>query len=117
VEWHGRSVQHPLMAKLLRRYEILLPLKFNDGRTIPRESLARTHAELKERFGAISAETQVIRGEDEESGATGDHLARVFVDVPDTIENRRFFRALKERLKERFEQIDIWITMHTVERL
>jgi hypothetical protein len=105
------------MAEPLRRYEILLPLKFNDGRQIPRELLARTHAELKQRFGAISAESQVIRGEDDETGSTGDHLTRVFVDVPDTAENRRFFYDLKERLKQRFEQVDIWITMHPVERL
>ena len=105
------------MAEPLRRYEILLPLNFNDGRPVPRESLNRTRAELKQRFGAISAESQVIRGEDDESGATGDKLTRVFVDVPDTRENRKFFSQLKARLKERFAQIDIWMTTHPIERL
>jgi hypothetical protein len=110
----ARSV---LMAEPLRRYEILLPLNFNDGRPVPKESLIRTRAELKERFGAISAESQVIRGEDDESGATGDRLTRVFVDVPDTAQNLRFFQQLKERLKQRFDQLDIWMTTHPVERL
>jgi hypothetical protein len=105
------------MAEPLRRYEILLPLNFNDGRAVPRESLSRTRAELKQRFGAISAESQVIRGEDDESGATGDRLTRVFVDVPDTPENMQFFCELKERLKQRFDQLEIWTTTHPVERL
>jgi hypothetical protein len=101
----------------LDRYEILLPLKFNDGRMVPRELLAQTRTELKERFGAISAESQVIRGEDEETGCHGDQLTRVFVDVPATEENRLFFRKLKERLKERFAQFEIFITVHSVRRL
>ena len=84
---------------------------------MPAESLAQTRLELKERFGAISIESQVIRGEDEESGATGDHLIRFFVDVPDTESNATFFREWKERLKERFQQVDIWMTTHPVKRL
>jgi hypothetical protein len=32
------------------------------------------------------------------------------VDVPDTDENRQFFVAFKEVLKDRFQQIDIWMT-------
>ena len=101
----------------LNRYEILLPLKFNDGRAVPRESLAVTRAELKARFGAVSVESQVIRGEDAETGSHGDQLIRVFVDVPPTSDNARFFEELKERLKERFAQFEIFITVHAVQRL
>jgi hypothetical protein len=39
-----------------------------------------------------------------------DKLIRVFVDVPDTPENRAFFLSFKERLKSRFKQLDIWMT-------
>ena len=105
------------MTEQLRRYEVLLPLNFNDGTRVPSHALAQTRAELKEQFGAISIESQVIRGEDEESGANGDRLIRFFVDVPDTKTNAVFFRQLKERLKERFQQVDIWMTTHPVERL
>jgi hypothetical protein len=44
-------------------------------------------------------------------------LTRVFVDVPPTEENIRFFEELKERLKQRFAQFEIFITMHPVQRL
>ena len=46
----------------LRRYEILLPSQFNDGRTIPPDSIADTLQELEQAFGAVSCETQAIQG-------------------------------------------------------
>ena len=46
----------------LRRYEILVPLVHNDGRLVPEPLLAQTFAELREKFGAASWETQTIRG-------------------------------------------------------
>ena len=42
---------------------------------------------------------------------------RVFVDVADLPENRQFFLQLKDRLKERFQQIEIWLTTYTIEAL
>lgn len=44
-----------------RRYEILLPLRFNDGTRVPKALLAQTVQELEDRFGAVSCETQIIR--------------------------------------------------------
>jgi hypothetical protein len=39
----------------------------------------------------------------------------MFVDVSDTAQNRRFFIEFKELLKERFQQIDIWMTTYLIE--
>lgn len=50
------------MSRVLRRFELLLPLRFNDGRAVPDEMLADTLLELESRFGAVSCETQTIRG-------------------------------------------------------
>jgi hypothetical protein len=36
------------------------------------------------------------------------------VDVQDTEENAEFFRGLKQTLKERFRQIDIWIISYEI---
>ena len=105
------------MSESLRRYEVLLPLNFNDGAPIPPELLQTTHQEFEQQFGAISAETQAIRGFDRDTDSEGDKLVRFFLDVPDTEENRAFFREAKERLKARFQQIEIWITTYAVERL
>ena len=100
----------------LRRYEILLPSRFNDGSPIPPELIADTLLELEEKFGAISCETQIIHGVWRQEGVTyRDTLARVFVDVPDTPENRQFLVQFKERLKDRFQQQEIWLTTFPIE--
>ncbi len=101
-----------------RRYEILLPRRFNDGQPIPDERLGEALIELRKRFGAASGETQMIRGEWEFRGQIySDELARVFVDVEDTPENREFFLQFRERLKSKFRQLAIWMTSHVIEVL
>jgi hypothetical protein len=101
---------------MLRRYEILVPLVFNDGTPVPEALLAETFAELRVHFGAASWETQVLRGVWEQEGAIyQDNLTRFFVDVPDVPEHRQFFKEFKQRLKQRFQQLDVWITSHPVD--
>jgi hypothetical protein len=51
------------MSTTLRRYELLLPLRFNDGQPVPDALIADPLVELEQRFGAVSSETQVIRGQ------------------------------------------------------
>src|SRR2546422_11550248 len=100
------------------RFEILLPLAFNDGRPIPREFFAEVAAEIQVRFGGVSWESQVIEGIWHAGGVEyHDQLNRMFVDTENTEENRQFFVSLKGRLKSRFEQLDIWLTVHPIEIL
>src|SRR5687768_12999832 len=100
----------------LRRYEILVPLQFNDGSAVPEPLFAQTFRELRERFNAVSWEPQAIVGGWRHEGVDyQDSLSRFFVDVPDSAENRDFFRSYKETLKVRFQQIDIWITAHPID--
>jgi hypothetical protein len=54
---------------MLRHYEILVPLVFNDGTPVPESLLAQTFEELRAQFGAASWETQVLRGTWEHEGA------------------------------------------------
>ena len=99
-----------------RRYEILLPTRLNNGQPIPDEALGETLSALRGRFGAVSWDSQPVRGRWDHAGSTyEDDSVRVLMDVPDTEANREFFRAFKEKLKERFEQIDIWMTHHPIE--
>ena len=101
-----------------RRFEILLPLRHNDGRRIRKRLVTETLVELRAQFGASSCETQVIQGQWQHQGEIHhDELVRVFVDVEDLPGNRQFFLEFKESLKERFEQIDIWLTSHPIDVL
>jgi hypothetical protein len=102
----------------LRRFEILLPLRFNDGQAVPLDLVGDTLLELEQRFGAVSSETQTIHGYWRSQGQDyRDDLVRVFVDVPDSPESRQFFLDLKEELKSRFKQLDIWMTTYPIEVL
>jgi hypothetical protein len=106
------------MSNSSRRYEILLPLRYNDGSTVPEELIADTLLEVRQRFGSVSSETQIIRGYWQHEGEIyRDELVRIFVDVLDLPETRQFFQDFKERMKARFQQLDIWMTTYPVEIL
>lgn len=106
------------MSRSSRRFEILLPLRFNDGQPVPEDLIVDTLLELRERFGAVSSETQIIRGYWQHEGQVyRDDLVRVFIDVPDMPESRQFFLDFKEHLKSRFRQLDVWMTTFLVEVL
>jgi hypothetical protein len=106
------------MSDSLRRFEVLLPRRFNDGQAVPDELIADSLLELEVRFGAVSSETQSIRGFWRYGGESfRDELIRVFVDAPDVPESRQYFLEFKERLKARFQQIDIWMTTYPIEVL
>jgi|ERR1043166_3222560 hypothetical protein len=101
-----------------RRYEILLPLKFNDGQRVPWTLIGDTLVELRKQFGAASWETQIIHGIWQHQEAEfHDQLVRVFVDVEDRPANRLYFSDLKKKLKSSFRQIDIWMTTYPIETI
>jgi hypothetical protein len=99
-----------------RRFEILLPLRFNDGSRVPDALIAETLVELRRRFGAVSSETQKIEGQWQHEGEVyRDELLRLFLDVEDTAQNRDFFLQFRERVKIKFRQVAIWMTSHPID--
>jgi hypothetical protein len=100
------------------RFEILLPLFYNDGRPVEDQKFIDTDDELVATLGATSTDTVVVRGHwPYQSTIYEDRLIRVRVDVDDTPENWQKMRDVKEVLKHRFEQIDVWISAHRIEIL
>ncbi len=101
-----------------RRYEILLPLKHNDGRVVSGELFEQTREELIIQFGAVSFLPHTILGIWVHEGARyEDELLRLVVDVDDTPENQNFFASYKSTLLERFGQIEIYIASYAVDLL
>ena len=85
---------------------------------MPTRLVTEAVMELREQFGAASCETQTIRGQWQHQGEVyEDELVRLFVDVEDHPENRQFFLEFKQRLKARFQQIDLWLTSHPIDLL
>ncbi|MBL8795306.1 MAG: hypothetical protein JNM56_15480 [Planctomycetia bacterium] len=98
------------------RFEILLPLFHNDGRPVEKEQFVATDDELVQRFGATSTDSIVVSGRWlYRSTVYSDQLIRVRLDLEDVPENWQAMREVKETLKTRFEQIDIWITASRIE--
>ena len=104
------------MSSNWRRFEVLLPLRFNDGREVPPEWLAEAVLEVVDRFGAASYETQKVEGHWRYGGvAYRDDLVRVVVDVPDEAENREWIKDFKGRWKARLEQLELWVVSYLIE--
>jgi len=98
------------------RYEILLPLRYNDRRRIEQEKFDQTNLELVEKFSATTTDMITAIGAWKYRGALFENqLLRLIVDVPGSGSADDFFRGYKETLKARFEQVDIWISGHEIQ--
>ena len=99
-----------------RRYEMLLPLRFNDGRPVGADRFYQTRIDLIAQFGCMSLEPGFVQGTWTHGGEQyEDELMRFTIDVDDTPENYQFFVAFKVVLLERFEQLDIYLVSFTVD--
>lgn len=104
------------MSSKWRRFEVLLPLQFNDGRDVPSEWLAEAVLEVANHFGAASYETQKLEGHWRHGGVMyRDTLVRLSVDVPDTAKSRQWMKEFKARWKTRLEQLELWMVSHRIE--
>lgn len=95
-----------------RRYEVLLPVKYNDGTPVEAEKFLQARADLLNRFGGVTFDSTSLSGlwRGQSGVLFEDAVVRILVDVPDTKENRLYFLEWKETLKIRFRQEEIWIT-------
>lgn len=102
-----------------RRYEILLPTAFNDGRLVadscPR-CIPDSVAEVLDRFGAATYRPQLAMGSWTFGGCRyDDQLSLLSFDVEDTVEHREWIAHLKTHLLERFRQLELYVTSYPVE--
>ncbi len=97
------------------RYEVLLPVKYNDGREVERSKHNRCLDEALERFGGATLEPQRLQGRWFFQGQEfAEPMLRLVIEVEDLADNHEWFASWKQTLKERFEQIEIRMTWHHV---
>jgi hypothetical protein len=103
------------MKSASRRYEVLLPVRFNDGTSVPEELLGEAVNEIVDQFNAATFSKEIMEGHWRHDEALfRDDLALVIVDVPDTAKNRKWMKAFKERWKRRLQQLEIWMVSYEI---
>ncbi|HJS07374.1 MAG TPA: hypothetical protein VJ809_06920 [Pirellulales bacterium] len=104
------------MSSKWRRFEVLLPLQFNDGSDVPSAWLAEAVLEVVAHFGAASYETQKVEGHWRHAGVLyRDNLVRVVIDVPDTAGNRQWMKEFKSQWKARLQQVELWMVSYRID--
>jgi hypothetical protein len=104
------------MSSKWRRFEVLLPLQFNDGSDVPAELLAEAVLEIVDHFGAASYETQKVEGHWRHGGViVRDNLVKIVLDTPDSQTNRRWMRQYKDRWRSKLKQTELWMVSYAVE--
>lgn len=105
------------MARPIRSIEIYLPLDYNDGRPIPEARYVSLQRELLERFGGVTSTQRQfpLRGVWQSGAEVYQDRVVVFgvMNFRDEtqLESLRFLERLKARLKKKFDQLEILITV------
>jgi hypothetical protein len=102
------------MKNKSRRYEVLLPVRFNDGKDVPDEVLAEAVNQIADQFNAVTFYKQAAEWRQGEA-MFRDDLALLVVDVPDTATNRKWMKAYKAKWKKRLEQLEIWMVSYPID--
>jgi len=101
----------------MKRYEIYLPLRYNNGKEIEPEKIKRVREELVAAFGAltVSSLSAPYQGSWKYGGVTFiDDIVKIEIITTDDGKAQRFFIRFKERLKRLLKQIDILITVQGI---
>ena len=92
-----------------------MPTQYNEGNPVEPERFLITRREIAARFGALTFLPQPVHGEWMHQEIRFEDInLRIVVDVEDTPESAEFFARLKQTLKQRFQQIEIWIVSHEI---
>ncbi len=98
-----------------RRFELLLPITYNNGTDVEPEKFESTRGELSSQFNGLTQDLVQLQGLWKFAGQSyQDKLLRIRTDSDDP-NAVKFLRSYKETLKDRFQQLDIWITAHEIE--
>ncbi len=102
------------MPRLVRRYDIYLPVHYNGGAPVEAEKFDQVERELVSRFGGLTSVQRQIPLRGTWRGEQQTYLDLVVVlSVIDLSgeDPGAFFASFKQTLRERFRQEEVLITM------
>ena len=101
----------------MTKYEIYLPLKYNDGTGIEPEKLEEIQQQLIAVFGALTASSLLapFQGTWRYGGVEFvDDIIRIEIITERDLISNRFFKNFKRQLKRTLRQLDILITVQDI---
>ena len=98
----------------MRKYEIHLPLSYNDGEPIEQEKIRSVRDELVNIFGSFEIPDRKTWKYD---GVRCVEITKVEIVTVDDKVPKKLPKDFKERLKESFRQRDILITTRRIQTL
>jgi hypothetical protein len=101
------------MARAARRYDIFLPLTFNDGMRIPRKNFDAVETRLLDRFNGVTSLRRDFPLSGIWQGETRLYFDQIIVLTVFDFRRRGsgpFIGALKASLLQEFDQVEILIT-------
>jgi hypothetical protein len=101
----------------MKKYEIYLPLKYNDGKEIEPHKIELIRNELAGTFGAItvSAISAPFQGNWAYAGVEYvDDIIKVEIITKEDPKTTLFLASFKQRLKQVLQQHEILITVHDI---
>jgi hypothetical protein len=105
------------MARPIRSIDLYLPLDYNDGEPIPVSKYIALQQELLNRFGGVTSEQRQFPLQGVWQTGTDVYYDRVVVFTAmdfrqeTQLQCLRYLGRLKDRLKKKFDQLEILITV------
>ena len=100
------------VTRRMKKYEIYLPLKYNDGSKIEAQKITRIREELVDVFGArtVSSQAAPYQGAWNYRGIDFiEDIIKIEIIARADHKTQKFFRQFKQRLKRLLKQIDVLI--------
>ncbi len=104
----------------MKKYEIYLPLKYNDGTDIEPEKFYQVRITLSALFGGLTSSSMAAPFEGtwiHQGIEYKDMVIKLEIITSDDDKMEKFFRDYKEALKEVFQQKEILITVQEIRTL
>jgi len=104
----------------MKKYEIYLPLKYNDGTDVEPEKLKEIREQLIAVFGAVTVSSlnAQFQGTWRHGGVEFvDDIIRLEIITEQDFRSNLFFKKFKQQLKRTLRQFDILITVQTIETI
>ena len=100
---------------MMNRFEIHIPLRYNDGTAVEQQKIEQTQAELYERFGGVTVAGPVTGWWVDQDTVYEDDQLLFVVDTEEA--DPCFWAPYANELKHRFQQEELYVVAYSVHLL